>query len=104
VKRGVTMAGLASKGLALVSGSVWAVSSAVVGPTPTDPAEFRECARDARMLGAAKKHTNEGQGGGRNPGVERPDAGRGQSPARSKILSCRNAGFVVSPLVTSNLL
>jgi len=46
------------------------------------------------MLGAAKKHTNEGQGGGRNPGVERPDAGRGQSPAHSKILSCRNAGFL----------
>ena len=64
----------------------------MVGPTPTDPAEFRECARDARMLSAAKKHTNEGQGGGRNPGVKRPDAGRGQSPAHSKILSCRNAG------------
>jgi len=36
-------------------------------------------------LSATKKHTNEGQGGGRNPGVKRPGAGRGQSPARSKI-------------------
>jgi len=37
------------------------------------------------MLSAAKNHTNEGQGGGRNPGVKRPGAGRGQLPARSKI-------------------
>jgi len=60
-----------------------------VGPTPTDPVEFRECARDARTWSAAKKHTNKEQGGGRKPGVKRPGAGRGQLPARSKI--CRAA-------------
>jgi len=34
---------------------------------------------------AAKKHTNEEQGGSRDPGVRRPGAGRGQLPVRSKI-------------------
>jgi len=56
-----------------------------VGPTPTDPVEFRECARDVRTWSAAKKHTNEEQGGSPDPGVRRPGAGRGQLPARSKI-------------------
>jgi len=39
VKREATIAGLASEGLALISGSSGAGSSAVVGPTPTDPVE-----------------------------------------------------------------
>ena len=56
-----------------------------MGPTPTDPVEFRECARDVRTWSAAKKHTNEEQGGSRDLGVRRPGAGRGQLPARSKI-------------------
>ena len=94
MKREATIAGLASEGLALISGSAWAVSSAVVGPTPTDTVEYRECARDARTWSAAKEHTNEEQGGGRNPGVKRPGAGRGQLPARSKI--CRAAMFWIS--------
>ena len=50
----------------------------VVGPTPTDPVEFRKCARDLKVMGAAKEHTNEERGGGRDPGVRRPGAGRGQ--------------------------
>jgi len=37
-------------------------------------------------LSAAQKHTNEERGGSRDPGVRRPGAGRGQLPARSKIL------------------
>jgi len=51
---------------------------------PTDPVEFRKCARDLKALGAAKEHTNEERGDGRDPGVRRPGAGRGQLPARSK--------------------
>jgi len=33
--------------------------------------EFRKCARDVKALSAAKKHTNEERGGGRDPGVMR---------------------------------
>jgi len=87
VKREATIAGLASEGLALILGSAGAGSSAVVGPTPTDPVEFRKCARDLKTLSAAKKHTNEERGGSRDPGVRRPGAGRGQLPARSKIFN-----------------
>jgi len=47
--------------------------------------EFRKCARDLKALSAAKEHTNEERGGGRDPGVRRPGAGRGQLSARSKI-------------------
>jgi len=54
-----------------------------VGPTPTDPVEFRKCARDLNTLSAAQKHTNEERGGGDDPGVRRPGAGRG--------LSCQHA-------------
>jgi len=79
------IAGLASEGLALILGSAEAGSSAVVGPVPTDPVDFRKCARDLKALSAAKEHTNEERGGGRDPGVRRPGAGRGQLPARSKM-------------------
>ena len=58
MKREATIAGLSSEGLALISGSAGAGSSAVVGPTPTDPVEFRKCARDLKTLSAARKHTN----------------------------------------------
>ena len=51
----------------------------------TDPVEFRKCARDLKALSAVKEHTNEERGGGRDPGVRRPGAGRGQLPTRSKI-------------------
>jgi len=85
VKREAVMAGLASEGLALILGSAEAGRSAVVGPTPTDPVEFRKCARDLKVLSAVKEYTNEERGGGRDPGVRRPGAGRGHLPARSKI-------------------
>ena len=71
MKREAAIASLASESLALISGSAGAGSSAVVGPTPTDPVEFRKCARDVKALSAAKKHTNEERGGGRDPGVMR---------------------------------
>ena len=80
MKREATIAGLASEGLALILGCAGAGSSVVVGPTPTDPVEFRKCARDLKMLSAAQKHTNEELGGSRDPGVRRPGAGRGQLP------------------------
>jgi len=85
VKREAVITGLASEGLALILGSAEAGSSAVVGHMPTDPVEFRKCARDLKALSAAKEHTNEERGGGRDPGVRRPGAGRGKLPARSKI-------------------
>jgi len=83
VKREAAVADLASEGLALVSGSAGAGSSAVVVPTSTDPVEFRKSTRDLKALSAAKEHTNEEQGGGRDPGVRRPGAGRGQLPFES---------------------
>ena len=85
MKREATIAGLASEGLAMISGSAGAGSSVVVGPTPTDPVEFRKCGRGLKTLSAAQKHTNEERGDSRDPGVRRPGAGRGQLPARSKI-------------------
>jgi len=97
VKHEAAVTGLASEGLALVAGSAGAgsalvfsgsalvFSSTVVGPTPADLVEFRKCARDLKSLSAAKEHTNEERGGGRDPGVRRPGAVRGQLPARSKI-------------------
>ena len=87
VKREATIAGLASEGLALILGSAGTVSSAVVGPRPTDPVEFRKCARDLKTLSAVRKYTNEERGGSRDPGVRRPGAGRGQLPAQD--LCCR---------------
>jgi len=94
VKRKATIEGLASEGLAMMLGSAGAGSSAVVGPTPTDPVEFRKCARDLKTLSAAQKHTNEERGGSRDPGVRRPGAGRGQLPARSKIFRAAFICFV----------
>jgi len=85
VEREASIAGLASEGLARISGSAGTGSIAVVGPTPADPVEFRKCARDLKALSAAKEHTNEERGGGRDPGVRRPGAGRSQLPAPSKI-------------------
>ena len=85
MKREAVIAGLASEGLALILGSAGAGRSAFVGPMPTDPVEFRNCARDLEVLSATKEHTNEERGGGRDPGVRRPGAGRGQLSARSKI-------------------
>ena len=93
VKREAVIAGLASEGLALLLGSAEAGSSAVVGPTPTDPVEFRKCARDVKALSAAKEYTNEERGGGRDPGIRRPGVGRGQFPARSKIFSAASHWF-----------
>jgi len=69
VKPEAVIAGLASEGLALILGSAEADSSAVVGPTPTDPVEFHKCERDLKALSAAKEHTNEERGGGRDPGM-----------------------------------
>ena len=80
-----TIAGLALEGLALISDSAGTGNSVVVGSTPTDPVEFRKCARDLKTLSAARKYTNEERGGSCDPGVRRPGAGRGQLPARSKI-------------------
>jgi len=85
VKREAVIAGLASEGLALLLGSAEVGDSAVVGPTPTDPVEFRKCTQGLRALSAAEEYTNEERGGGRDPGVRRPGVGRGQFPARSKI-------------------
>ena len=50
MKLEAVIAGLASEGLALILGSAVAGSSAVVGPMPTDPVEFRKCARDLKAL------------------------------------------------------
>jgi len=69
VKRETTITGLVSEGLALISGSAGAGSNTVMGPTPTDPVEFRKCAQDLKTLSAVQKHTNEERGGSRDPGV-----------------------------------
>ena len=76
MKLEAVIAGLAPEGLALILGSAEPGSSAVVRPIPTDPVEFRKCARDLMALSAAKEHTIEERGGGRDPGVRRPGAGR----------------------------
>ena len=52
---------------------------------PTDPAGIRTSARGLRAWSAAKKHTGEGRGGRRDPGVRRPGAGRDQLSARSSL-------------------
>ena len=84
MKREAVIAGLASEGLAVILGSAEPGNSAVVGPMYPDPVEFRKCARDLMALSAGKDHTNEERGGGRDPGVRRPGAGRGHFPSRSK--------------------
>ena len=62
VKRGATIADLASEFLARMSGSAGEGRSVDVIPTPTDPAGIRRCARDSKTCSATKKHTNEEQG------------------------------------------
>ena len=85
MKREAVIAGLASEGLALILSSAEVGSSAVVGPMPMDPVEFRKCAQDLKALSAAKGHTHEERCGGRDSGVTRPGAGRGQLPTRSPV-------------------
>jgi len=55
LKREAVIAGLASEGLALILGSAEGGRSAVVGPTPTDPVEFRKRARDLKALSAVTR-------------------------------------------------
>ena len=86
MKREAVVAVLASEGLALVSVSARTASSVVVVPTPTDPMEFRKSTRDLKARSAANEHPNEVRGGGRDPGVGRPGAGPGRSPARSQFV------------------
>ena len=92
MERGATIADLVSEFLARESGSAEAGSSVVVVPTPTDPAGIRKSARGLKTWSAAKKHTDEGRGGRRDPGVRRPGVGHGQLPARSKI-------FIATPIL-----
>ena len=77
MKREAVVAVLASEGLALVSVSARTASSVVVVPTPT---------QDLKAQSAAKEHSSEVRGGSRDPGVGRPGAGPGRSPARSKFV------------------
>jgi len=53
VKREATIAGLASEGLALISGSAGAGISAVMGPTPADPVEMN-CRQESQILAPKK--------------------------------------------------
>jgi len=46
-------------------------------PTPTDRMEFRKSTPDLKVQSAAKEHSSEVRGGGRDPGVGRPGAGPG---------------------------
>jgi len=84
-------------------GNAEAGSSAVVGPMPTDPVEVRKCARDLKALSAAKEHTNEERGGGRDPGIRRLGAGRGQLPVRSKIFRAAMHVFLFSVFNSSSI-
>ena len=84
-------------------GNAEAGNSAVVGPMPTDPVEVRKCARDLKALSAAKEHTNEEQGGGRDPGIRRLDAGRGQLPVHSKIFRAAMHVFLFSVFNSSSI-
>ena len=101
MKREAVIAGLASEGLALILGSAEVGRNAVVGPIPTDPVEFRKCARDLKALSAEKEQSKEERGGGRDPGVRRPGAGRGELPAGSKIF---RAALSSCSSVTVNLI
>jgi len=92
VKREAVIAGLASEGLALILDSAEVGRSAVVGPMPTDPVEFRKCARDLKALSATTEYTNDERGGDRDPGVR--NWRRSRSVASTlEDLSCRNAMF-----------
>jgi len=101
VEREVTIADLAAEFLARESGSAETGKSVVVVPTPHgssgDPGE---CARFEVVERSEKKHTDEGRGGRRDPGVRRPGAGRGQLPARSQIF--RAALFSVTWFTLAN--
>ena len=66
----------------------------VVVPTPADPMGFLKSTRDVKARNAAKEHTNEVRSGGRGPGVRRPRAGLGQSPARSKFFRAAMHAFL----------
>jgi len=99
VKREAVIAGLASEGLALILGSAEVGSSAVVGPMPTNPVEFRKCARDLKALSAATEQSKEERGGGRDPGVRRPGAGRVQLSASSKIFRAALSSCSCHPTV-----
>ena len=104
MERGATIADLASEFLARESGIAEVGSSVVVVPTPTDPAGIPASARGLRSWSAAKKHTDEGRGGRRDPGVRRPGAGRGQLPARSKIFRAAIFDCGVCLIVGSQML
>ena len=65
----------------------------VVVPTPADPIGFLKSTRDDKARNAAKEHTNEERSGSRNPGVRRPGAVLGQSPARSKFFRAAMHAF-----------
>jgi len=67
-----------------------------VVPTPTDRMEFRQSTRDLKAQSAAKGHSSEVRGGGRDPGVGRPGAGPGRSPASSKFVRSFHVCFFVS--------
>ena len=88
------MAGLASEGLALISGSAGEGSSAVVGSTPTDPVEFRKCARDLKTLSAARKYTNEERGTSRDAGEGRAQVAVSCQHARRSLLPPAFLGLV----------
>jgi len=62
-------------------GSARAASSVVVVPTSTDPMGILKNTQDFKVPGAVKEHTTEVRGGSRDPGVKRPGAGLGLSPA-----------------------
>ena len=65
----------------------------VVVPTPADPIGFLKSTRDDKARNAAKEHTNEVRSGSCDPGVRRPGAGLGQSPARSKFFRAAMHAF-----------
>jgi len=79
------MAGLASEGLALISGSagVGSIGRGVYAYGSNRVPQV--CARFEDVESAVRKYTNEERGGSRDPVVRRSGAGRGQLPTRSKI-------------------
>jgi len=95
MKHEAAMTVLASEGL-MVSVSARTASSVVVVPTPTDPMEFHKSTQDLKAQSAAKEHSNELRGDGRDLWVRRPGAGPGQSTARSKFFL---AAFIFFALV-----
>jgi len=82
---------LVSEGLAMVSISARTAGSVVVMPTSADPMEFHKSTRNLKAQSAAKEHSHEVRGGGRDLCVRRPGAGHGQSTACSKFF---HASFI----------